>query len=104
MIAYYSVENTALRNDRVADLAIDQLGTGQITRSRIYRVIGEEIELRHNVGHVEVGIVKGADRSDILPISVKKVRLDLVIPDCRWNDLAPKVSVLALAQHCSKSL
>src|SRR4029453_13489033 len=103
MIADYAVENTTISDDRVADLAINELRARQVPSSRVYRHIGiEEIELRHNVGHVDVGIVKGADRSHVLPIAIEEIRLDLVIPDGRWNEIAAKVSMLALTQHCSQ--
>ena len=67
-------DDAAVGNDRLAQGRAVDFAAGQETRVRVDRRIGfEETVGGNQVGEVEIGFVKRADRSDVLPVAVKNV-------------------------------
>ena len=55
---------------------------GQKTRVGVDRGCGvEETVLRHQIGQIEIRFVKGANRSDVLPVALEDVAADLPLLD-----------------------
>ena len=52
-----------------------------------------EVEGRIGVGECEVGVVEGADRTDVFPITVEEMSLDAVAADGHGEDVAAEVFV-----------
>src|SRR6266478_5263037 len=66
-------DDAAIRNDRLAQGGAIDFAPGQKPRMGINRRIGFEDTVSGNqVGEIEIGFVKGANRSDILPVAVEK--------------------------------
>src|SRR5207237_8015773 len=62
----------------------------------------EETVLRQEIRQIEVGFVKSADRSDVLPISVKNESADISLLDRLRDDVLSKIDQIvlqALYQH-----
>ncbi|KAK0039235.1 hypothetical protein Bpfe_031324 [Biomphalaria pfeifferi] len=74
----HAVQDTAFADHRIIDVAVMNLRRRQIARARIdrhYRI--EEIKFRKRRGKVEIGFKKCADRADVLPVIVEKMRLNV---------------------------
>ena len=66
------------------------------------RVWLEETVFRHDIGQVQVRFVKGANRSDVLPISLVDKRADMSILDRVWDYVLSEISQIifqAFNQH-----
>ena len=71
------VDDAAVGDDRLADRRAVDLAGGEETRVRVDGRGGvEEIELRHRVGELEIGVEEGADGADVLPVALVDVGVD----------------------------
>ena len=96
-------DDAAVRNDRLAQGGAVDFAAGQKPRMGINRRIGfEETVGGNQVGEIEIGFVKGANRSDILPVAIENVGADVARLNCSRNDVLAKIKeivVETLDQH-----
>src|SRR5215204_5693465 len=87
-----TVEDAAFAHHGVVDVAVVDLRRRKISAARIDWGIGiEEIKFRKRRREVEVRLVKRADRPDVFPISIKDMRLDVVLVDGGGNYLTAEI-------------
>ena len=81
------VREQGLFDHRIVDLAGRQESSPGVNRI----VCVEEIELRHDFGTLQVGLVERADRADVLPVALKDVAIDIAVLDDRRNDVFAEI-------------
>src|SRR5436309_15674932 len=60
---------------------------------RVNRRLGlEETVFRYDIGQVQIRLVKSANRSDVLPVSLINKRADMPVFDCVWDDVFSKIN------------
>src|SRR5436190_3806968 len=75
-----AIEDAAVGNDRVIDLANVGLGGGQKARARKDRRVHiEEIEAGQLGGDIEVGLEEVADGADVFPITLEDIGEDTIL-------------------------
>src|SRR5438309_2362379 len=99
------VEDAAFGDDRVFDLAINQLRAGQEAGARVNRRAGvKEVELRHDRSHIEVGVIERADRTDVFPIIIEEEGLHITLLNRGWNHLATEVLIPFILEHVAQHI
>ena len=87
--------DAAIGNDGLLDGGAVDLARGQETRVRVDRRGRiEEIEGRQRVGEIEIGLEKGADRPDVLPIALENIGLHAALVDHLGDDVLAEIDVL----------
>src|SRR5206468_8199089 len=65
-------DDAAVGNNCLSQSGAVDFAAGQKTRMRINRRLRfEETVCRYEVGEIEIGLIKSADRSDVLPVAVE---------------------------------
>ena len=82
------------------EVATIQFGGGQVARVRVDGRVGLiKGEWRVRSCEREVGFVKGADRANVFPVSLKPVGIDLVALNGSGDDVVAKVIAVVLVQE-----
>ena len=64
----------------------------------------EETIFRHQIGQIQIRLVKSANRSDVFPVSLEDKRAHVSILDRLWNDVLPEIDQIIFQtfdQHLS---
>src|SRR5438552_490413 len=94
-----AIDDAAIRNDRMINLcAIDfrarqKAGTAENRRAHV-----EEIEARQFIRNIQVRFKKGADGSDIFPITLENKRAYAEVFNRLGDDMLPKVCQVIFQQ------
>src|SRR5205085_11154979 len=87
----------AIGNDGLSEGGPVDFAGRQETRMGIDRGLRfEEAVFRHDVGEVEVRLVKGANRSDVLPVAFEDERANVPIFDRHWDNVFAEIDQVVL--------
>ena len=90
-------DDAAVGDDRLPQRCAVDFAARQKTRMRIDRRVGlKETVFRHDIGQVEIRLVKRADRSDVFPVALEDERADVPILDRRRNDVFAEIDQIVL--------
>ena len=56
----------------------------------------EEAVFGHHICEIQIRLIKRADRSDVLPVTLKDKRADMSIFDRQWNNVFPEIGHVVL--------
>ncbi len=86
------IDDTSIGNDGMVDFGAIDLRGRQKPRARKHRRAHvEKVEARQFRGHVDIGVEKGADGPDVLPITLEDIGEDAEVRDGRGNDMLAEV-------------
>src|SRR4029077_1837368 len=90
-------DDTAVRNNRLAQRCAVNFAARQKTRMRIDRRVGlKETIFWNHISEIEISLVKCADCSDIFPVTFEDKRADVPIIDRCWNNVFAEIEQIAL--------
>ena len=94
-----SVDDAAVGDDGLVNRRPVDLRGRQKTRARVDRRLHlEEVKLWQRRGHVQVGLEEGANRADVLPVTLVHMGVDGVRVDGARDDVLAEVCHLVLEQ------
>src|SRR6185369_10287574 len=87
-----AVHDAAIADDRIVDLALFDLRRRQVARAREHRCFGvEQIEFRNLARQIEIGAIESADSSDVFPVAVEHVCLNVSRSYGRWYHMLAEI-------------
>src|SRR6185295_5361296 len=90
-----AVDDAAFGDDRTLNMAIEQLRAGQITRPCVHRRFRiKKVERRQRQCHFDVRAIERANGSDVFPVAVEQVSLNVVARERLGDYLLAEVDSL----------
>src|SRR6266496_385360 len=89
--------DASIRNDGLPQRGSIDFASRQKARMRVNRRFGvEETVFGHQIGEIQICLVKGPDCPNILPVTLENKRAHMPIFDRLWNDMFPEIEHVVL--------
>src|SRR6266496_4214090 len=89
--------DAAIGNDRLPQSGSVDFASRQKTRMRIDRRLRlKKAVFRHDVSEIQIRLVKGANRSDVLPVALEDERADMSIFDRHRDNVISEIGQVVL--------
>src|SRR5213594_2944846 len=91
--------DATIGNDRLSQGGPVDFAPRQKTRMRIDRRLRlEEAVFRHDMSEIQIRLIKGADRSDVLPVTLEDECADMPIFDRHRDNVFPEIDQIVLQE------